>query len=102
MFVFPFYLYFVLENEDASPNEYEELFGISDNLLSHKREDAPLVTLPDISGPCKIEPDTQELGTIYFDVESTSLTLDLSRIKLCFVWKIKQVKTLGLHTKQNA
>lgn len=74
MFVCPFYLYFVLENEDASPNECEELFDIPAYSLSPKHEDTPLNTLPGISGSCKLEADTQESGTPYLDNEGTFLT----------------------------
>jgi hypothetical protein len=69
-----FYLYFVLEDEYAPRNEYEELFDISDHLLSPKHEDAPLTTFPGIAEPCKLEVDTHELGATCSDNKGTCLT----------------------------
>jgi len=81
-----YYLFLVLEDEYASRNEVEELFDISDHLLSPKFEDAPLTPLPGIVEPCKLEADTQELGATCSDNKGTCLTVFFL---FCFLFRIK-------------
>ncbi|XP_065572833.1 zinc finger protein ZFP2-like [Artemia franciscana] len=64
-----------IEDEYASRNECEELFDISNHLLSPKLEDAPLTPLPGIVEPCKLEADTQELGATCSDNKDVGDTL---------------------------
>ena len=64
-------LYFVSEVKEALPSDNEEFFGFSTHDLSPKREDAPVGTFCGFSGPCKLEPDTQELGSMCFNSEGT-------------------------------
>ncbi|XP_065581030.1 zinc finger protein 287-like isoform X2 [Artemia franciscana] len=55
------------ELEDALPDDNKELVDVPNILLSPKRQDTPLVALPDISGSCKLEHYTQELGATCLD-----------------------------------
>ncbi|XP_065572779.1 zinc finger protein ZFP2-like isoform X3 [Artemia franciscana] len=64
------------EVEEALPNDHEELFDFPDHLLSPKREDVPVDTFCSFSGPCKLEPDTQELGSTCFNSEAGDTSSD--------------------------
>ncbi|XP_065573889.1 uncharacterized protein LOC136035859 [Artemia franciscana] len=61
-----------LEVEEVLLSGNEELFDFPDHLLSPKIEDNPVGTSCCPSGPCKLEPDTQELGSICFDNEEVA------------------------------
>ncbi|KAK2721058.1 uncharacterized protein LOC136035202 isoform X2 [Artemia franciscana] len=60
------------EVEEVLLSGNEELFDFPDHLLSPKIEDIPVGTSCCLSGPCKLEPDTQELGSICFDNEEVA------------------------------
>jgi hypothetical protein len=49
--------------------------------LSPKKEDDPVGSFCCFSGPCKLEPDIQELGSTYFDCEGTSQAFGFCIIK---------------------
>ena len=68
-----FMLYFVSEVKEALPSDNKEFFDFSTYVLSPKREDVPVGC--GFSGPCKLESDTQELGSMCFDSEGTSQVL---------------------------
>ncbi|XP_065573765.1 zinc finger protein 182-like isoform X2 [Artemia franciscana] len=55
------------EVEEALQSGHEELFKFPNHLLSPKREDIPVGIFCCLSESCKLEPDTQELGTTCFD-----------------------------------
>ena len=65
-------LYFVSEVKEAFPSDNEEFFDFSTNVLSPKMEYVPVGSLCGFSGPCKLEPDSPELGSMCFDSEGTS------------------------------
>ena len=67
-----FYICFLSEVEEALPSYHEELFDFPTHLLSPNTDDVPVSTFCCFSGPCKLEPDTQELGSTCFDSEGTS------------------------------
>ena len=67
---------FLSEVEEPLPTDHEELFDFPSHLLSPKREDAPVGTFCCFSGPCKLEPDPQELGSTCFDNEGTCQAFD--------------------------
>ncbi|XP_065572871.1 endothelial zinc finger protein induced by tumor necrosis factor alpha-like isoform X2 [Artemia franciscana] len=60
------------EVEEALPSDHEELFDFPTHILSPNRDDVPVSTFCCFSGPCKLEPDTQELGSTCFDSEEIS------------------------------
>ncbi|XP_065582308.1 uncharacterized protein LOC136041546 isoform X2 [Artemia franciscana] len=62
------------EVEEALPSDHEELFDFPNQLLSFKREDVPVGTFGCFSQPCKLEPDTQELGSACCDSEEAEYT----------------------------
>ncbi|XP_065577451.1 uncharacterized protein LOC136038263 [Artemia franciscana] len=70
------------EVEDALPSDHEELFDFPNHLLSHKREYVPVDTFCSFSGPCKLEPDTQELSSTCFDRkagDTSSIETEMTR-----------------------
>ncbi|XP_065575106.1 zinc finger protein with KRAB and SCAN domains 1-like isoform X2 [Artemia franciscana] len=62
------------EVEDASSSHSEEVFGVPNLLLFLKREDIALGNFPEFSGPCKLQPDTEESGTTSFDSQGVADT----------------------------
>lgn len=64
-------MYFVLEVEDVLPSD-SDLFDDRNLVSSLKREDIALGSCPGLSEPCKLELDTQEVGSTLFDNEGTS------------------------------
>jgi hypothetical protein len=68
-----FNLKFVLEAEDALPDDLEKPFPFPNHLLSPKRE--ALLNLPSISRPCKFEYDTKALQPKCSNNEGISETL---------------------------
>ncbi|XP_065582852.1 zinc finger protein 189-like [Artemia franciscana] len=64
----------VVKNEvkEALSSDNEEFFYFSTRILSPKREVVPVGTFCGFSGLCKLEPDTQELGSMCFDSEEVA------------------------------
>jgi len=65
-------LNFVLEIDDALPGESGKPFHISNQFLSPKLEDIPII--PGISGPYKFEYEIQESGPTCSENEGISQT----------------------------
>jgi hypothetical protein len=63
---------FVLEVEDSLPSDNDEILGIPKSCLFPKCEDVPFGNFPGFSGPCKLQPDTQEYGATSFDSQGIS------------------------------
>ncbi|KAK2720164.1 hypothetical protein QYM36_004159, partial [Artemia franciscana] len=62
------------EVEDALPSHNEEVFGVPNLLLFPKREDIALGNFTEFSGPCKLQPDTQESGSTSTDSQGVADT----------------------------
>jgi len=57
--VFVFYLYFLVEVEDALPSDHD-FYDAPNLVLSLKHKDIALDNGPDVSESCKLEPNKQE------------------------------------------
>lgn len=52
-----------------------EVFGVLNPHLFPNREDVTLGNFPGFSGPCQLQPDTQESGAMSFDSQGKSKIL---------------------------
>ena len=77
-----FYLFFVLEVENASPNHNEEIVGVPDPHLFLSGEDITSGNFPGYSGNCQLQLDTEESDATSFDSQGISQILCFVKIKL--------------------